>query len=287
MKTAIATASYAGDFERCRLLCETLDAHVTGFTRHYLLVESEDVGLFRQLENAHRVVVDERDLLPAWLRVWPDPFSRGRRRIWFSPHILPLRGWHVQQMRRIALASHIDDDAIFYADSDVAFLRPFDVATLWRGRDLRLLRHDDALLQPVPGDQLIWSANAGALLGIDPARKSPHDYIGTLIAWRRDALLSMCKRIEVLHHAHWVEVMGRVRRFSECMIYGRYADEILGGRGHFHDGVDLCRVYWFAPAPTDEQFRAFVAEMKPEQVAIGMQSFIGVDTDHIRKLIGY
>ncbi|MBB2969690.1 DUF6492 family protein [Mesorhizobium sp. RMAD-H1] len=287
MKTAIATASYAGDFERCRLLCETLDAHVTGFTRHYLLVESEDVRLFRQLENARRVVVDERDLLPAWLRAWPDPFSRGRRRIWFSPHILPLRGWHVQQMRRIALASHIDDDAIFYADSDVAFLRPFDVATLWRGRDLRLLRHDDALLRPVPGDQLIWSANAGALLGIDPARKSPHDYIGTLIAWRRDALLSMCKRIEALHHAHWVEVMGRVRRFSECMIYGRYADEILGGKGHFHDGVDLCRVYWFAPAPTDEQFRAFVAEMKPEQVAIGMQSFIGVDTDHIRKLIGY
>ncbi|KXF78652.1 hypothetical protein ATN84_02380 [Paramesorhizobium deserti] len=286
MKTAIATASYAGDFERCKLLCETLDAHVTGFTKHYLLVESGDVGLFRQLENAHRVVVDERDLLPAWLKAWPDPLTRGRRRIWFSPRILPLRGWHVQQMRRIALAAHIDDDAIFYADSDVAFLRSFDVGTLWRGEDLRLLRHEDALLRPVPGDQLMWSANAGALLGIDPARKSPHDYIGTLIAWRRDALISMCKRIEAVHHSHWVEVMGRVRRFSECMIYGRYADEILDGRGHFHDGKDLCRVFWFAPAPTDEEFRAFVAEMKPEQVAIGMQSFIGVDTDHIRRLIG-
>ena len=50
--TAMVTASYAPDFERCRLLCETIDRFVTGAPRHYILVEQRDVALFRQLGNA-------------------------------------------------------------------------------------------------------------------------------------------------------------------------------------------------------------------------------------------
>ena len=50
--TAIVTASYAPDFERCRLLCETIDRFVTGASHHYILVEQRDVALFRQLADA-------------------------------------------------------------------------------------------------------------------------------------------------------------------------------------------------------------------------------------------
>ena len=78
---AVVTASYAPDFERCRLLCETMDRHVTGVARHYILVEHRDVALFRQLEGSRRTVVDERDLLPRWLRVFDDPLSLFRRRV--------------------------------------------------------------------------------------------------------------------------------------------------------------------------------------------------------------
>jgi hypothetical protein len=35
---------------------------------------------------------------------------------------------------------------------------------------------------------------------------------------------------------------------------------------------------------TDDEFRRFVAGMSPQQVAIGMQSFIGTDIDRIRRL---
>ena len=59
MKTAIVTASWDQDFERCKLLCETMDKHVTGFTKHYILVDSKDVALFRQIESANRIVIDE------------------------------------------------------------------------------------------------------------------------------------------------------------------------------------------------------------------------------------
>jgi len=284
-KTALVTASYAPDFERCRLLCETIDRFVTGYTKHYILVEHRDVALFRQLEGPRRVVIDESDLLPQWIRPFPDPSNFGRRRIWLSPRTMPLRGWHVQQFRRIAIAAHTDEDAFFYIDSDVAFLKPFDCASVWRGDDLRLFRRNGDLLRPVPGDQRIWSERAGQVLGLVPVGPAGHDYIGTLIAWRRDALLTMCDHIEKVTGRHWIAAIGRSRRFSECMIYGRYADEVLMAAGHYHDGAEFCRVYWFAPAPTDAEFLAFVEAMTPEQVAIGMQSFIGDDTARIRKLL--
>ncbi|MGH6862195.1 MAG: DUF6492 family protein, partial [Phyllobacterium sp.] len=84
---------------------------------------------------------------------------------------------------------------------------------------------------------------------------------------------------------HWVAAIGRSRRFSECMIYGRYADEVLMAQGHYHDQAELCRIHWFAPAPNDQELLDFVAGMAPHQVAIGIQSFIGDDTARIRRLL--
>jgi hypothetical protein len=285
MKTAIVTASFAPDFERCKLLCETMDKHVSGFSTHYILVEHSDVGLFRQLEGPHRVVIDEMDLFPSWIRAYPDPLYLGRRRIWLSLRTMPLRGWHAQQLRRIAIAERITEDGLFYVDSDVAFLKPFDCSDLWRGEDLRLFRRDNELLSDVPGDQKIWAENAAMLLDIDRQALLPHGYVGTLIAWRRDRILGMCRRIETVHSRHWLEAIGKARRFSECTIYGRFADDIEMLRGHFVDNDDFCKVYWFAPAPTETEFRAFIADMTPKQVAIGMQSFIGTDMAYVRRLV--
>jgi hypothetical protein len=283
---AVVTASYAPDFERCRLLCETMDEFVTGAAHHYILVESRDVRLFRQLETASRTVVDEHDLLPSWLHAWWDPSSLFRRRIWLSFKTQPLRGWHVQQLRRMAIGAHVGEDTLVYCDSDVVFLKPFDCGAFWHDGAARLFRRDDALLKPLlAGDHHAWSRNAGLALGISTPESSLHDYIATLIAWRRDTLVGLCNRIEEVHGRHWVETIGRTRQFSECILYGRYADEVLGGAGHFHDDHEFCRVYWAGNAMSDDEFRDFVDGMAPEQVAIGMQSFIGTDLSRIRRLI--
>ncbi|TPK57380.1 MULTISPECIES: DUF6492 family protein [unclassified Mesorhizobium] len=283
---AMVTASYAPDFERCRLLCETLDRHVTGVAHHYILVEARDVKLFRRLESANRSVVDERELLPRWLHVFDDPLSLFRRRVWLSLKTQPLRGWHVQQLRRIAVAAHACQDVLVFCDSDVAFLKPFDCGAFWRDGKARLFRRDGVLAQDGHDEHRTWSRNAGSALGIDPSRNSVHDYISTLIAWRRDTVLAMCSRIEEVHGRNWVEVVGSARKFSECMIYGRYVDDLLDGAGHFHGSEEFCRVHWTGEALSDDEFRRFVAAMAPEQVAIGMQSFIGTDTGRIRRLIG-
>lgn len=281
--SALVTASYLPDLERCRLLCETIDKHVSGHSHHYLLVASNDVASFRALEGPRRTVVDERDLLPGWLRSFPDPLSRFRKRIWLSLRTMPLRGWHVQQLRRIAIAGHIGEDGLIFCDSDVAFLRPFDCATIWRDGNLRLFRRENGLSRPDLDDQRLWAANAGKTLGLAAAPR--HDYIATVIAWRRDAAVAMCRHIEETTGKQWVAAIGSNRRFSECMLYGRYADEVLQGEGHFHESNELCRVYWTGPALSDATFSEFLASMTPDQVAIGMQSFIGTDIGRIRRLL--
>lgn len=285
LSTALVTASYAVDFERCRLLCETIDQNVTGASHHYLLVEKRDVAQFRQLENSRRSVVDERDLLPHWLRAFDDPSSLFRRRIWLSTRTWPLRGWHVQQLRRMAIATHVEQDVLVYCDSDVAFLKPFDCGAFQRGGKVRLFRRDNALLAPGHDDHQIWSRNAASVLGIGTPEFSPHDYISTLIAWRRRSVSDMLARIEQVHGRHWVEAVGAQRKFSECMIYGRFVDEVAQGADHFLGSEEFCRVHWNGTPLSDDGFREFIAEMSSEQVAIGMQSFIGTDLGRIRRLL--
>ena len=284
---AIVTPSYAADFERCRLLCETLDRHVTGTAHHYILVERRDMKLFSQLAGARRTVVNERDLLPGWLRPFDDPTSLFRRRIWLSFRTKPLRGWHVQQLRRIAIAAHVQQDVLVFCDSDVVFLKPFDCGAFHRDGKVRLFRRDDTMASETRYDHRLWSRNAGEALGIASPAVSPHDYISTLIAWRRETMTAMCRWIEAQHGRSWIEVLGSSRKFSECMVYGRYVDEVLQGADHFHSAEEFCRVHWFGQALSDDEFHTLVASMEPEQVAVGVQSFLGVEPDRIRRLIAH
>ena len=282
---AVVTASYAADFERCRLLCETLDRHVSGFGQHLILVAGHDLQLFKTLESAKRIIVDERELLPEWLHVVRDPTSLFSRHLWLSFRTKPLRGWHVQQLRRLAVAHHTEASALLYCDSDVVFLREFDCRDLWQADGLRFLRRNNALNDPKLEQQRLWSANAGQALGLDPGSRSLHDYIATVIAWRRDTLTAMCKRIEDIHARHWVEVIAANREFSECMLYGRYVDDVLGGNGHSDTEEELCHIYWNGPELGEADLAGFVADMAPHQVAIGLQSFVGTDLDNVRRII--
>lgn len=279
---AVVTASYAPDFERCRLLCETLDRHAVGWACHYLLVEPRDVALFRRLEGPRRRVVDERALLPGWLRPFDDPSSLFRRRVWLGLRSLPLRGWHVQQLRRIAIAAHVAEDLLVYCDSDVVFLKPFDCAAFRCGGETRLFRRDGALAAPDLARHRAWSRNAGRALGVAAPEVSLNDYITTLIAWHRPTVTRMCAHIEAVGGRGWVETLGRMRDFSECLLYGRYVDEVLAGAGHFHDAREFCRVHWTGQPLSDEGLRAFVAGMAPYQAAIGLQSFIGTDLGRVQ-----
>ncbi|WP_275788926.1 DUF6492 family protein [Pararhizobium gei] len=287
MPTAIVTASYANDFERCRLLCESMDTRLKGDWRHYILVAPFDVALFRQLEGPRRTVIDERDLLPRWLRAIPDPLSAGRRKLWINPYGMPLRGWHVQQLRRLALCRHIEEATILSVDSDVVLLRDFDPAKLWQGDRLTLYRKDGAIGTRMASNHLEWLAHSDRLLGLGPYRLPANDYINTLIAWRTDTCRALLSHVEALHGRNWVRSVIRSRQFSECMIYGRFVHEVLMGEGHIASPDALCHVLWSEDsyAPGVDGLKRFMADMAPHQIGIGIQSFIGHDLHQIRDII--
>lgn len=285
MTTAVMTASYVGDFDRCALLCESLDRFMQGQWHHYLLVEPRDVAIFKPLEGPRRTVVSETDLFPRWLRSFPDPTAFGRRRLWLSPFSVPLRGWHAQQIRRLALARHIDAEMLLSIDSDVIMVRPFDPASMWSGGRMQMYRID-AGISDTMSEHHAWLAHAGHLLGL-PATVTPaHDYINTFIGWRVDTARALLDHIEATTGRNWVRAVVSSRAISECTIYGRFVDEVLEGVGHAPSGKSLCHMLWFRHTypETLEGLEQFICAMEPDQVAVGVQSFVQHPIAEIRRL---
>ncbi|HEX2019303.1 MAG TPA: DUF6492 family protein, partial [Aurantimonas sp.] len=283
-------SSYRGDFERCRLLCESIDRRVTGHTRHLVLVEARDVAMFRSLAGPRREIVDERELLPAWLRPFPDPLSLGRRRFWLSPKGPPLRGWHVQQLRRIAMAATLEETVMISVDSDVVFLRPFDVGWFHEGSRVRFYRRPGVVAGYAPAareEHRKWSRKAGRLLGIEGPQETDTAYIATLIAWRSDTVRDLLGRIENRTGRSWVSALAATRALSECTIYGRFVDEVEARPDrHLPGDTNLCHMYWTGSAMGPDALTTFAADLEPHQVAAGIQSFTGTDPALIRRAAG-
>src|SRR5580698_11134582 len=81
---ALLTPTYGRDLELCTLLCESVDRHVSSFTKHYLLVPDCDLSLFSHFESERRTVLPASRFLPASLRPLPRIVQRKRRQYSWS-----------------------------------------------------------------------------------------------------------------------------------------------------------------------------------------------------------
>lgn len=289
MRFALVTSSYRGDFERCRLLCHSIDRFVTGFETHYILVEARDLDLFRPLAGPKRRIVSERALLPWWLRPVNHPRQRGRR-LWVSPFGLPLHGWHVQQLRRFAMAATMDEEAMVSLDSDVVFVRPFDVGSMEEGGRVAFYRVPDGMDEVLPhlqAEHEIWAQRAARLIGLKPPVPTRTTYIGTLIAWRRDTVRDLLDRIAAIARRPAMAALCASRALSECTIYGRFVDEAEERPDrHRPEALGRCAVYWDGPPLDAAGLSDFFANLGDHQVAVGLQSFTGTDPALIRRAAG-
>ncbi len=125
---ALLTPTYARDLELCALLCESVDRHVGSFSKHYLLVPDCDVWLFSRFESERRTVLPASRFLPGWLRPLPPIVQRKRRQYWWSLRAMPVSGWHVQQILKIAATIALPHQRYCILDSDVVFFRDFDLS---------------------------------------------------------------------------------------------------------------------------------------------------------------
>ena len=88
--TALLTPTYGRDLELCTLLCESVDRHVSSFSKHVLLVPDSDLPLFAHLQSERRCVIAASTYLPKWLR--PLPRIAQRRQFWWSFRTRPVSG---------------------------------------------------------------------------------------------------------------------------------------------------------------------------------------------------
>jgi hypothetical protein len=275
---AICTISYAPDFERCALLARSIERFVTPPVTHYIVVDRVDFGLFRRLAGPRTKVLVTADFVPRWLKQLP-----FMRRWWVSLKTLPVRGWILQQAVKLALSEVLSEDVLVHVDSDVVFVRPFCLGSFVRGGLVRLYR--------VPGDgrlasQAAWHRTALRLVGQPPSDYSGARYIDNLIPWRRDNVLKLWKHLEQISGRPWIETILRQVHFSEYILYGVFVDRILAGQsGHYEDPISVSHSYWGQRPMSDVQLREFLAEIRPEHVAVMISGKAGMAVGQYEPLL--
>jgi Family of unknown function (DUF6492) len=123
---ALVTPTLRRDIERFALLCDSIEQHLAGYERHYVIVNDDDVPLFASFASSRRQIVAGSQLLPRWLKLLPFVLRKNRR-IWWSFRTKPVHGWHVQQILKIAAALQFPEHRYCLIDSDNVFVRPFDL----------------------------------------------------------------------------------------------------------------------------------------------------------------
>lgn len=287
---SLVTCSFSGDFDVCGLLCESVDRFVPETIRHQLYVPRKDMPLFARFASPRRGIGAQEDLLPGWFWQVPMPSPRfrallrlPRRNIYLTPYSAPVRGWIAQQIMKIAAASASETDIVVHVDSDNAFIRPLAMEDLWREGRTRLYRNPERV--PLAGHRL-WHSAAGALLGLPPDDFYGAEYIDQIVVWKRDVVRALTARIEAVAGRDWRIALARTPHFAEYILYGVFADRVLGleQAGLFGAEKSLCLSRWSGAFSGADDEAAFLAAIEPQHVACLIQSTIAMTLDERRRL---
>jgi hypothetical protein len=283
---ALLTPTYGRDLELCTLLCESVDRHVSSFSKHYLLVPDCDFSSFSHFESERRTVLPASQFLPGWLRPLPRIVQRNRRQYWWSFRTKPVSGWHVQQLLKIAAAIALPYQRYCILDSDVVFFRDFDLSRFEYPNSIPLLK----MPNEVTSDKIRhshWVETAHRLLGLPAPPLPASDFIGHIIFWDRQTTRAMASKIEAVTHLDWVEALCRTREFSEYMLYGYFAQDDAGFSGkHILTSRTPCVSYWDQLKLSRGELNQLLRSAETGDVAFSVASFSGTPVATIRAAIG-
>lgn len=283
---ALITPSHRKDLERFALLAESVDRYVTGFERHYVIVNDDDAALFAPYAGDRRVILPASQFLPRWLWAVPRAFSRRGRRVWWSFRSGPVHGWHIQQLIKIAASMELPQARFAMIDSDNVFFRPFDIGAHAGGEKAPLYVERGAIAAEAPLHG-VWTRAADALLGRGEASFPADDFIGNVIVWDRAAVRDMTRAIEAATGGNWQAALCRTRQFSEYILYGRF---VAGSPVHAatHEATEegLAEAHWDADALDAANVNAMVAQAPESKVALCIESFSNTSVEIIREAVG-
>ena len=265
MQMTMITPSYGPDFERCRLLVDSVNKHVPDTVEHVLLVDRRDAALFGRLAGSRTRVMTVESVLPWWIFRVP-----GARRWWFSAKSAPVRNWVLQQIVKLGVGEHIESENYMFVDSDVSFIRPMDPEAFADEEGNTVLYRNPSMGRTAM--HAPWHLTASKMLGFYPCDFFGSNYIGNLITWRRDNLRLMYRHIEAVTGLPWMVAVARQWHLSEYILYGAFVEHVLGGRGHYFEKSNYCAVSWGRELETERDIDSFLERVEPEQIAVMVSS---------------
>lgn len=255
MTYAILTPSFAGDFERCRLLAESVERFVAD-SEHYILVDPIDLSAFAPLKKFGAKIIDAREFMD-------DSFKRiPLTRLYLTPEKRIVHGWLTQQMRKMAFAAQSPFECMLCVDSDVVFVKPFDPSSLTVANKSPLFE-----IEWSNDENVKWANQARQLLKL-PTSDTTRGYVHPTF-WRRTVMTGALNRIEEMQGCLWQLAMSRFRFFSEYMLYGIFVREFLGlEAAHVYPfNQPIMHLSWDYDISKPAELAAFIATLAPENIA--------------------
>lgn len=278
----LLTPSHSRDVERFALLCESIDAHVTGFSKHYVIVNDDDAHVFEKFRSDKRLIVPVSRYLPNWLYAVPTAVLPTRRRIWLSLRSAPVHGWHIQQIAKIAGSLSAPEQRMCIIDSDNVFFRKFDVG-LYAGAEKAPLYIDrGAILIDAPL-HAAWLRNCDHLLGLPKSSFPADDFVGNVLIWDKESLKDMTNAIHQATGKKWALALCRTRPFSEYLLYGRFVTSSpLQLARHMIVEHSLAAAHWSENQLDRSAVKAMIRKASPGEVALCIQSYSSTSLQDIR-----
>ncbi|AFY35656.1 DUF6492 family protein [Calothrix sp. PCC 7507] len=284
LEFGIITPSYAPDFERCKLLSWSIQNFISPAVTHYIIVDARDLPLFRQLKSPNTEIIAVESMLPWWIQRLP-LVKNG----WLSLKTVFIRNWLLQQIVKLAVAQHINKDIFVFVDSDVTFIRPFNLQSFVREDQTRLFRvpnqYNREFVTKYPRFEK-WRQTASNLLGINQSKLPTSGYVGNIITWRHDNLLKLYEHIEKVSGRGWMKTICGSLHLSEYILYGIFVDQVLQDKsGHYYDSERICHEYWSNKSMSDQQLQKFFAETLPEDKAVMISAKAGITPQRYQQLL--
>lgn len=274
---AIVTPSYSLDFERCRLLADSVVDRVPTEIAHYIIVDRRDEALFQALRGPRTHIVVKQSILPWWLH--QAPLST---RWWLSLQGPPLRGWMVQQIVKLSVDAVTRAEVLVFMDSDTVVLKPFDPSKGERGAAVPLFRER---LAEENLHNTRWHTVASELLGLPVERDPRASYVTQAVTWLRSNLVALHHQIERTTGRSWAASLCSLPTMSEYVLYGVFCERLLREQSnHYVDDTITTLNYWDTERLEDRGLVALRARLRPEHVGVMISAKSSTDVGAIRRV---
>lgn len=186
----------------------------------------------------------------------------------------------MQQVRKLAISRFVEKDIQINLDSDVLFIRPFNADMLMDGDKLSLFEVD------YRNPEIEKWAEVGCDVTGIARPETVMNYVGMLISWWRQTVVDMTDVIENLNGTCWQDVVARQKLYSEYMMYGVFAKDLMARNevDHFIDRRVLVQNSWGHSTGSEKDLKNLFDTAPKEAVAVMVHSKDNVDPSEYRHI---